>query len=360
MNNKLLKYNNNFNHQMLLMARQSRNLSQKDFCRLTFINQGYLSKIENGLYEPPNETVEKFSNVLNYPVSFFYNDFKYYSLDMNYYRKFKSVKIRKLDEINSYANLIRIQIEKLLSSIEVEFNIPEKKDLENTSKPEDLAIVLRNFWKIPKGPIDNLIKLLENNGIIIVFKDFGNSSISGFKTKLEKYPHHIIFVNSSMPVDRIRFTLAHELGHIILHDFPNDNMENEADKFASEFLMPTSDIRGQLINLNFEKLFLLKKIWKTSMASILRKALDTKAISEDFYKKWNINFAKRGYRKEEPLSSILEKEEPSLLKEMVNYYIHEYKYSIEELSEFIYSTKEEMFSEYGLSSNNNFELLSDQ
>lgn len=52
-----------------------------------------------------------------------------------------------------------------------------------------------------------------------------------------------IFLNRSQPADRLRFSLAHELGHLIMHRVPTLQMEEEANAFAAAFLAPAKDIR---------------------------------------------------------------------------------------------------------------------
>ncbi|MFX5225882.1 ImmA/IrrE family metallo-endopeptidase, partial [Acinetobacter baumannii] len=82
-----------------------------------------------------------------------------------------------------------------------------------------------------------------------------------------------IFIDKNMPSDRQRFTLAHELGHAIMHKLPSENMEDEANRFASALLMPSKDIRPYLTGkITLEKLATLKLVWKVSMNALLKTA----------------------------------------------------------------------------------------
>jgi Zn-dependent peptidase ImmA (M78 family) len=80
--------------------------------------------------------------------------------------------------------------------------------------------------------------------------------------------------NVEQPADRMRFTLAHELGHLVMHhDQPTQSMEQEANEFASAFLMPARDIRPHFARRVDLRLFAeLKPVWRVSMASLLMRA----------------------------------------------------------------------------------------
>ena len=93
----------------------------------------------------------------------------------------------------------------------------------------------------------------------------------------------VFFVNESIPGDRERFTLCHELAHVVLHHKPAKDPEAEADRFASEFLMPANEIRAELSRLTIEKAADLKIRWKVSMQAIIRRARDLRAIDQDRY-----------------------------------------------------------------------------
>ena len=124
-----------------------------------------------------------------------------------------------------------------------------------------------------------------------------------------------------MPGDRLRFTIAHELGHLIMknEDNPYAECEDEANEFASEFLMPETDIKFELNNLSCEKAFYLKPKWKVSMASLIRRASDLGVITKSRYTSLNVQMSKLGYRKNEP--TPIEKEKPTLFQEIIDSYI---------------------------------------
>lgn len=128
-------------------------------------------------------------------------------------------------------------------------------------------------------PIENIVKLLENNGIIIIKFDFGTDLLDGFWIPIEaKYSLICIALNPApaFSADRQRFTLCHELGHSLLHrdEFPGKEAEQEANKFAGEFLLPQMLVSDDLTPpISFSHLKELKAKWKMMIPITKRKKL---------------------------------------------------------------------------------------
>jgi Zn-dependent peptidase ImmA (M78 family) len=140
----------------------------------------------------------------------------------------------------------------------------------------------------------------------------------------------IFFLDRSKPADRCRYTLAHELGHIVMHRTPNTNAEEEADRFAAEFLMPGAEIRADLRNLTIARAAALKLRWRASMQAIIRRAKDTGAISVSSYQSLCVRISQLGYRKNEP--NPIEPEAPKMLRRIMDLYMADRKYTVAELS----------------------------
>ena len=152
--------------------------------------------------------------------------------------------------------------------------------------------------------------MLEAAGVVVLVRDFGSALIDAIMSWPDgRVP--LVIAGMHAPADRQRFTMAHELGHAVMHQVPTENQESEADRFASELLMPASDIAPALKGVTVPRLAQLKPVWGVSMAALLRRARDLGGISESQYKQVNIEFSKAGYRSREPVE--LPRESPSLL-----------------------------------------------
>src|SRR6218665_1830050 len=95
---------------------------------------------------------------------------------------------------------------------------------------------------MPIGPVRNVARWIEFAGVFIVEENFGTQRIDG--TFQWVGDHGIIFINAALPLDRKRLTLAHELGHLVLHTNDLDaDVEKQANNFAAEFLIPGKNIK---------------------------------------------------------------------------------------------------------------------
>lgn len=315
------------NPSSIIIAREMRGFTQSELARLLKLTQGKVSKMEMGIQGIPSEVIDDLAKVLNFPKEFFYNDIEYYRGLSLHRKRIKATK-KEISRIDALTNLMRFHLFQLLSFAEIELNLPSLYSEEENISPRDIATRLRAYWKLPNGPIKNMTKLLEDNGIFIVNLDFNTNQIDGLSVKFPDIPP-VIFLNTQFPGDRLRFTLAHELGHLILHSYPTDMMEEEANEFASEFLMPEKDILPYLKKVSIESLGQLKRYWKVSMAALLMRAKQLMQITERQYRYLWMKMSQLGYKTYEPIQ--IDQEQPSLLRELIHLYIEELEYSFEDL-----------------------------
>lgn len=143
----------------------------------------------------------------------------------------------------------------------------------------------------------------------------------------------LFYVNSTAPADRMRLSLAHELGHIVMHRSASDTMEAEADRFAAELLMPAKDIRPHLSQMSFKRAAHLKPYWRTSMASLIRRARDLGKLDQAIYSRMFRRFSQLGYRKNEPVK--IPEEKALLIHKVVDVFASSNRYSQEDLARFL-------------------------
>jgi Zn-dependent peptidase ImmA (M78 family) len=185
---------------------------------------------------------------------------------------------------------------------------------------------------LPSGPARDLVKVIEDAGGIVIPYDFGTAKIDGASQYIPPLPP-LFFINVNIPGDRWRFSLAHELGHMILHDTPRPDMEKEANRFAAEFLMPEVDISPYLGSLTFNKLLDLKIYWKCSMQSIVKRAKDIGAIPERTATYLFKQLSKAGYRTKEP--GEFEREKPTLLSKLLGLHLNTMGYTVSNMCDLL-------------------------
>jgi Zn-dependent peptidase ImmA (M78 family) len=322
------------NYKMLSLARESRGLTQNQLVGMVAnLNQGNYSKMEKGLLNITDDTLLNIAKQLDYKPSFFYKKENRHPISSFYYRKRLSMGKKELALLESKLDIFRIMIDELLDSVDIpEFKIP-KYEVTNELSPSDIAIRIREFLKIPKGPIANIIDKIESAGIIVYFIRVVTGKFDGITLFTDK-GQPIIFINDNLPNDRKIFTIAHELFHLISHipftPLPQDrDPEKEANEFAGEFLMPYLDCRNDLMDLRYSQLGVLKSYWKVSKAAIIYRAKNIFAINSDRFTNLNIELSRNGERKKE--NGFVEISEPQLVNLIIKSHETDMDYSLNEM-----------------------------
>lgn len=335
--------------QMIQLGREARALTQTELAALTGLRQSHIAKFESGLLRVSNEHLEKIASALAYPKAFFLVAEQKYSFGTSctYHRKRQTMPVQELRTLLAQINIHRIRLKRLLDGVDFYCeNQFQRLDIEDfDGDAERIAQLVRASWKLPLGPLENLVGAIERAGGIVHKCSFGTKkldAISQWIPGLGLPP--LFFVNTDIPGDRGRFTLAHELGHLIMHQIPSTDMEGEADRFAAEFLMPADDISAQLSVVTLPVLAQLKPYWKVSMAALARRAYDLDKITNRQYRYLFEQLSKLGYRISEPI--VIPVEKPTLLKRIIELHQTDGDYSISDLSELALALEEEFLLEY--------------
>lgn len=168
------------NHYMLTLARDARSVTQEELAQRLRVAQGTLSKYENGILDIPDDFVPPLARELRYPAGFFYQPGHPYGFSPFHYRKRKKLSAKVLGRIVAEMNIRRMHIAKLARSFDLKTNrfIPEIDMDEYQGKSrrrpdiEDIARSMRELWMLPRGPIPNMVDLIEENGGIVIPCDF--------------------------------------------------------------------------------------------------------------------------------------------------------------------------------------------
>jgi Zn-dependent peptidase ImmA (M78 family)/transcriptional regulator with XRE-family HTH domain len=334
------------NHEMLILARQARGITQAKLAKNSGVSQGTISKIESGNRPLSEDDVAKFSAALRYPPEFFERNAKQYGQGtVCHHRKLQSVGVEKLRQVHASMNITRMATADLLNGVEINptYSIP-RLEVDDFGGPEEIARLIRQTWQIPLGPIKSMTEIVEDAGGIVVPCDFGTDKIDAISQRPDGQPP-FLFVSVSTPGDRLRFSLAHELGHIIMHSAPAPNQEDEANAFAAEFLMPAREIKPQLRKLDMAKLADLKRHWKVSMQALIYRARTLETITARQERSWWMRFNKLGYKKVEPIE--IPREEPTLIKRVIEFHRSQHGYTDAELSRAARLVQDEFQGIYG-------------
>ncbi|MBS0538581.1 MAG: ImmA/IrrE family metallo-endopeptidase [Proteobacteria bacterium] len=183
---------------------------------------------------------------------------------------------------------------------------------------EAVAEAAREHWGLGKsGPITNMMRVVENAGAIVTYFDGVSDRVDALS--MDRRRPIIVRSEAKQSLCRLRFDLAHECGHLIMHRGiqTGDRLtEDQANRFASAFLLPRSPFLHMFPRsrfLNWELIFHIKLNWKVSARAILRRALDLGVITPGQYRTGNVHLAKTGQTKIERYDADLQMEQAELL-----------------------------------------------
>ena len=318
-----------FNGHRLKEALQFREKKMTELADETGISKQSLSLYANDGNIPPFDNVIKIARALEFPIDFFMcEDLCTVSTGNTYFRSQASATKKSRNAQKIKLEYVSKMYEVILNYMNVpELNIPDTstinipEDIVNVDSDqaineiEKLAKLVREHWDLGNGPIDNLQYVLQSNGIIVTgFRDI-DTDIDAFSQQITidgKVIYIIALAIGSKPIERLRFDMAHELGHILMHTWGEDNediskeefnaREKQANMFASALLLPKETFSKAVsaYPTNIDYYLALKKKWKVSMQAMMYRARQLDIISTNQFQYMMRTMSKNGNRTHEP------------------------------------------------------------
>lgn len=312
--------NSLINPKMIVLARESRGMSQQSLADKMKINKTLLSRLENGDAAFTRELLYSIADATAYPDQFFIQKGDIIPLSLAY-RKRQKVPARIIVPIEAQINIMRLHMEVLTGIIKTGPPAIPVYEVTKERTPAIIAGLVRKAWKINTPVIVNLVKLLEEKGLLINQFDFGTERVDS-KSILTASGLPVVFLNSTLLGDRQRFSLAYELGHLVMHTFVtvpfNRDIAHEANEFAAAFLLPENFIRKELENgISLPLLGELKRKWKVSMIALLYRADDLGLLTPNQKRYLEQQFNQLRIRKREPAELDVPVEHPQFVNKLI-------------------------------------------
>ena len=301
---------NVFIGEKLREALQFRGMRMAELARRTGISRQSLSLYANDENQPSAKNIITISTELGFPANFFMTEDGNKTSTQNIYfrsqasaRKMaqnaEKIKVdytaRMYEVLQDYIDFPGLS---LPDTMNFRNHITEPENMEADQVRDDiekLAADVRKEWALGNGPIDNLQYLLASHGIIVVgFSDVDNK-IDAFSKKVFLKGRGAVYIialaTGVKPMTRLQFDMAHELGHILMHNWDDDNeslektqfnnLERQANMFASAFLLPADSFRQDIAPYanKLEYYRFLKGKWKVSMQAMMYRARELNVIS---------------------------------------------------------------------------------
>lgn len=292
----------------LRLARELRGLQKVELAAKIGKTASAVSQFESGRTKPDAETVLRLAISLAVPPAFF--SFKSVvphavGIEECHFRSLRSANQKDRRQLLAVGTLLSDLISTLEQAVDFpEVSIPEFKFGSADSKTiEGLAEAARRHWGLGDGPILNIVRLVENAGVIVCPMHSAFERVDAFSYWCEQRPFMFLLLGKNSP-SRSRFDVAHELGHLIMHcdcSPGNPELEQQANKFASAFLLPKSTFGSECPSrLDWNHFLELKQRWKVSLAALLHRARELGKLSDASYRRAFIQLNVTGYRNNEP------------------------------------------------------------
>jgi Zn-dependent peptidase ImmA (M78 family)/transcriptional regulator with XRE-family HTH domain len=286
-----------------------------------------IKKYEHGQIMPTSGNLLKLAKALDVRTEYFFRP-NTVELGEVEYRKRSNAPKKLISKINED---VLEQAERWLELLNLypesippvpQFDLPEKllEEVTTFDEVEMVAEQVRNAWNLGLNPIPDMVDTMESLGIMIISTEVEQSEkFDGLAGAIDKTP--VIVVSAKKPGDRQRFTLSHELGHLVLKKRLRGLEEEKAcNRFAAAFLLPRESLVQHLGTkrhaIEPQELYMLKHEFGISMMAILMRLGDCRVITENQKKNYQIKMGKAGWRKEEP-GDPYPKESTYLYKQLV-------------------------------------------
>ena len=317
-------------------ARVSRGLSMVELSELVSVSKQAISQYEMGKNAPSKAILNSIAMVLKYPISFFYKPIprNENASSAVFFRSRKTARVKALSAAREKIEIFR-EISDYLEQY-VDFpalNLPKITYEDDGTDPidneqiEQYAMTLREYWGLGKSPIDNLMSVVQKNGIMVSKMQLRLNKLDAFSVWFDNKP--FIFLSSDKDTNvRIRFDIAHELGHLLMHadyyseeDLKNpaiyDKLENEADRFAGAFLLPKESFSRDVFSTSLDHFIQMKAKWKASIACMIYRCDTLGILSANQIKYLKNQMTTRVYWRKEPLDREMPVEKPFAHKQAI-------------------------------------------
>lgn len=307
-----------FDGERLRLARVAQGYTLDELGNRVSTTRQYLNQLEQGAKQPTEEMTEALAAALGVTIRFFTLSTRSgVSAEQCHFRKQRTTPVSIVSQVLARGTLLDGFIDRLDRALQLpKVSFPDIP-VTSTADIESAAEEAREQWALGTGPISSMMRVVENAGAIVSF--FGGVSERVDALSIDR-PRPMIIRSEAKPAAcRLRFDLAHECGHLVMHKgivTGDKATEDQANRFASAFLLPRSAFihefpRGRM--LNWQIIFEMKLRWKVSASAILRRAYDLKMLSADQYRTGCIHLSKTGQRKFERYDDVIVAEEPELL-----------------------------------------------
>ena len=309
-------------------AREACGFNMTELAEKIGVTPQAVSQYESKIKQPDSSTMMRICSVLHQPISYFTTE-RPPGGDEEctvFFRSFRS----KTKTTNKRLDVWRRWAGQYIAFLSQKINFPKTdlpeiplQDSYDDKQIERIATNTRRFWGLGDGPISNVVALLESKGIVVIRASFSIDDVDAFSCWQNGRPCMFLGSDKACAV-RSRFDAAHELAHLLLHRHISrdqiemsktlDRVEQEANRFASAFLLPANTFPSEVFSASLSNFFELKLRWKASAAAMIQRCKQLGIFDDYQYVNLRKRLSSHGYLHKEPLDDKITIESPTLLQ----------------------------------------------
>jgi Zn-dependent peptidase ImmA (M78 family) len=275
----------NFEPARLTQARVLAGFAKGELATKVAVSAAAIGQYEAAVTVPRADVLQRLADAVNVEPEFFASGRPLARVDSSqaHFRSLRST--RAFDRARALATAE--QIWELVFALEKRIRFPDVvlPFLDTSGGPRAAAAALRRYWRLPTGPVQHFTAIAESHGLVVILRPVDYiERVDAFSMRVGERPVIITTPQRTENVFRHRFTLAHEIGHLVLHSeaFPGDHgQETEADEFAAEFLTPANQIVDLLpVAIHLPALDRLSRLWGVSVESLIKRMAELRGATD--------------------------------------------------------------------------------
>ncbi|MFD9664876.1 XRE family transcriptional regulator [Rhodococcus sp. NPDC059968] len=317
-----------FDGSRLILARQLAAMRKSELAQAIGKSPTAVAGWESGTKRPTASTVAELTLALGLEPAFFAVRQEEIAVPTStpHFRSLRATTQVARDQARAYGQLavdIATSLERYVEFPTLDVPVfPVDLDDADGDGPERAARFVREKWGMGGGPAGHVVRLLENHGVLVVFSPVQTAAVDAYS--FDSHLRPVVVLNpSKRDYYRQRFDVAHELGHLVMHADAEPGgriVEEQANRFASELLMPAEEVIDLLpASMSGNVWVLLGKLkeqWGVSMQALLFRARKLGKLNDISYRNAMTTVSMRGWRRSEP-GQVQILEQPSLLPKAI-------------------------------------------
>lgn len=307
-------------------ARKGAGLSLRQVAELSGLSHTAVAKFEQGKLTPDSQRLLDLARALDVRVEYFLRP-QSLSLKQTEYRKRSTlskklqarIEVDVLDQAERLVEVLDFFPQRPIPEFQLSAHLPER--VKSLNAVDGVAEMVREEWNLGLNPLSDLTAILEERGVLVLTSSLSaQGKFDGLACTVDGL--QVVVVGEDWPGDRQRFTLAHELGHLVLHGRLSESLDEEkaCHRFAGAFLAPGATLRAALgerrHRVEPRELYDLKQELGMSMQAVLYRSKDLGILDSAAFRHAMQTFSRQGWRKKEPGEAV-PSEQPRMLRQLV-------------------------------------------